>query len=182
MRHSPVLIAELLDLLTNQDRPASTRTLSLHATKRMRRLVAQRVVSEDEVMTKNAVHGYHEVTGATVSAILAKTPGVVMTGIAAPREGGRKQKHWALTTHAERWAEQRERREEALAAANTRFVVQARPDRGYVWVVDTSRVGKVNTPAETAVATFNTNVVDVEVATDVAERVRRALIRAGAGR
>lgn len=170
------LIGELLDYLVGLDRPASTSQLSTALTTTMRRLVGRRVVTDEDVMTWNAL-GYWEVTGATISTILAKQPDVVMTGIARKGGHGRNEKHWALRANVERWDRHREAREVAATAADTRFQIHEGGVQGKIRIMDNHRVGRVNTVDETVVFMVDTNAVPIDVARDLAARAKRALVR-----
>lgn len=176
--NNPHLVGDLLDYLAALNHPASTSELSMALTSTMRRLVNRGIVENDDVMTWNS-QGYWEVTGATVAAILDKQPEVAMLGVHKPTNGfGRAQKHWATKANAERWAREREAQEQALVEADTRFVIhEPNGFRTTVLIIDTARVGKVNTVAETAVASFDTTAIPLDVAMDLARRAKRALVR-----
>ena len=174
MTYHPMLVAETLDQLASYDRTVATSTVSMAVTSSMRRLVNRGVATNAEVMTWNS-GGYWEVTGATVAAILAKQPEVTMTGIARKNSHGRNEKHWATTANAERWAKERETKEAAAVEADTRYVM--RESLGHLRVVDTDRIGKVATPDDTAVAIFDMDALTPEIARELAQRAKRALVR-----
>ncbi len=170
---NPTLTAEVIDQLASYDRPAATSTISTAVTGIMRRLVARHVVEDEDVMTWNP-QGYWEVTGAAVVAILSKRADVVMTGLDRKGITSRKEKHWALKANAERWAKQREARELALVEADTRFTIHEDAVQGSIKVLDTAR-GYSSAPE--IVASFDTDALPIDVARDLAQRAKRALVR-----
>lgn len=167
MKWHPELLATLLDILVAADKPKSTSELSMAATTRMRKLVADGVVTNEQVMYPNyagAVRiAYWEVTGSMVSALLKADDRVKMTG----KRGN--QNHWALHTRIAEWEQHSVAAKEARAAADAR--VEVRKQASQIEVVCDNR----------SVAAFFigglTESYAVELAEQIAKQIRVKLYR-----